>query len=206
MELDKRELVRKRDQYRKYIGTHIENVRKAWYNMKRSTGCLATIEMYRGQFTSLDTVLNKNINIEADARPTINVIDDLITKHDMSKYTKEEFEPYRKHFYPINDEEKENSEVEFEEAWKHHYENNLHHWNWWSKIGQKNNMPMNYVIEMCCDWIAMSMVFSDSNAYEWYQNNKLKIDLGSRQRALAEDLLQKYYMEFKTNGKPVYLD
>ena len=67
-------------------------------------------------------------------------------------------------------------------------------------------MPMNYVIEMCCDWIAMSMVFSDSNAYEWYQNNKLKIDLGSRQRALAEDLLQKYYMEFKTNGKPVYLD
>lgn len=158
-----------RSLYREYINNHKLNVQKAWDNMKNNSDCMELISRY---IPSINMELIE-VNIEA---------------HDESKYSKEEFEAYRKEFYPVCPEEKENNKAAFDEAWKHHYTNNLHHWNWWSESGNQDSMSLIYVIEMICDWEAMGHQFGNTSK-EWYNDNKHKINLGNRQREFAEALM-----------------
>ena len=58
---------------------------------------------------------------------------------------------------------------------------------------------MNFVIEMCCDWIAMSMIYTETNALEWYKKQE-DIKLGYKQKALVENLLEVYYIDYNTDG------
>ena len=162
---------KQREEYRKYIYNHIKNVNLAWDRMKNNNAC---VEVLKNYFAYYELAI-----IECN---------DLIAQHDASKFGMEEFEPYRKHYYPVSSEEKNNSINEFNRAWEHHYTNNLHHWNWWYENNMMNSMPLQYVIEMICDWEAMGYVFGNTSL-EWYEKNKNKIKLGSKQRALAEDLM-----------------
>lgn len=75
-----------------------------------------------------------------------------LSKHDLSKYSKEEYGPYDRHFYPK--EAGKEAEGEFEKAWKHHCESNPHHWEHWVKDGKPTPMPPQYVAEMVCDEMA----------------------------------------------------
>ena len=77
---------------------------------------------------------------------------------------------------------------EFDKAWKHHYTNNLHHWNWWYESGNTDSMPFVHVIEMICDWEAMGYVFGNTSK-QYYEENKHKIMLGEKQRRFAESLM-----------------
>jgi hypothetical protein len=158
-------------EYKKYVDNHIQNVQTAWDNMNRNTDCLDFIYSVCGN--------------------VIDTIDQLILVHDKSKFSDEEWEPYRKNFYPINDDEKKANKEDFDAAWKHHYMNNLHHWNYWSTMNRVDMMPIEFVIEMCCDWIAMSAVFG-GDAYHWYKDQK-DIVLGEKQRYLVETILKKFY-------------
>lgn len=134
----------KNDEYKEYIKNHVDNVKKA-----------------------LDEIINKLSHEIIECLNTDTLIRNVL-EHDQSKYSVEEFEAYRKKFYPIDDDEKNNfDEEEFEIAWKHHYENNPHHPEFW----KKEPMPIEYVIEMVCDWEAMSYVFGGS-AVEHYEKNK----------------------------------
>ena len=99
--------IQKREEYMAYIDEHINNVKKAFK-----------------LFSSIDW--RNNPEIQEAIKETIVEIE----SHDSSKYSEEEFEYYRMHFYPINDEEKEMSEEMFDKAWEHHYLNNPHHWNY----------------------------------------------------------------------------
>lgn len=159
--------------YKEYIAEHITNVQRAWALMKNNKEVMNYIE-------------SNLTNMSLDG--TISVIDELVLHHDKSKYGKEEFEPYRKHFYPVDDKEKDESEKEFEEAWKHHYTNNLHHWDWWHLSGNADSMPLIYVIEMICDWEAMSFKYNNISK-KWYEENKSEIFLGAKQKVFVEDLL-----------------
>lgn len=160
--------------YREYISDHITNVQKAWKLMKENPDCM--------DFISRNL---KNMTLDA----AISVLDDLIAHHDESKYSKEEFDAYRKEFYSISPEEKEANKKDLEKAWEHHYTNNLHHWDWWYKSGNMNNMPFIHVIEMICDWEAMGYVFKN-NSLTWYNQNKKEIFLGDKQRKFAEELME----------------
>ena len=97
-----------------------------------------------------------------------------IQQHDQSKYSSEEFNGYRKRFYPINDAEKFNSKAEFSKAWEHHKLHNPHHWEspqWYDshrKMAIKAMQPV-YVYEMVCDWQAMSLKLG-GNCLKYYQN------------------------------------
>ena len=51
-----------------------------------------------------------------------------ILKHDNSKYESEEFNAYRKNYFPVNTEEKELDKKDFEAVWGHHWTSNRHHW------------------------------------------------------------------------------
>lgn len=58
----------------------------------------------------------------------LNGLRQRVILHDLSKYTNEEFNAYRKHYYPINKQEKEDNLENFDRAWKHHWNTNAHHW------------------------------------------------------------------------------
>ena len=159
--------------YKEYINNHRLNVQKAWDIMKNNPDCIELI--------------NKNI-VKSNIDFTIKALDQLIKNHDMSKYSEEEFDAYRKQFYPTSKEEKESNKENFDKAWKHHYFVNLHHWDWWYESGNMDNMSLIYVVEMICDWEAMGYQFGNTSK-EWYENNKEKIHLGDRQRKFAEELM-----------------
>lgn len=160
-------------QYKKYVDEHKSNVEKAWSQMKSNKHVMKYIK----SFDNSDYI--------------IATVNGLVAAHDMSKYDIEEWEPYRRYFYSVNDEEKEDSRADFEKAWEHHYMNNLHHWDYWARTNSVDKMPIEFVIEMCCDWIAMSIKFGGT-AYNWYNNQK-NIVLGKKQKEWTVTILQKFY-------------
>lgn len=88
--------------------------------------------------------------------------------HDLSKYGITEFCSSAKYFQgnrsPI-DAEKEATGYSL--AWQHHKGHNPHHWEYWiDNVGTRRNdpvkIPYKYVVEMICDWISASIVYSKS--------------------------------------------
>lgn len=121
-------------EYANYIEEHLNNVQKAF-----------------------NELCNKEI---PEIQEYLNELHQKIKNHDNSKYSDEEFDAYRKNFYPINDEEKEENKANFDKAWEHHYRNNDHHWQYWTD-DDKNLKPFNEqnerevrlaYLEMICDW------------------------------------------------------
>lgn len=148
-ELNK-EVFKKAKEYTSYIDDHIENVQLIWEHFK---------QRYLGQDNSpFDDMIYED---------KIKEIDDLIDKHDLSKDSDEEFGAYRRYFYSINEFEKESSKEEFKQAWNHHQKANKHHWQYWVTLLDEEphfealEMSINYIIEMLCDWSAMSFKFGN---------------------------------------------
>ena len=129
------ELDNKEKEYMAYIDEHISNVQNAYLKYGETLCKLLNISPF-----------------------------DLFEKvaiHDQSKYSEEEFDAYRNYFYPCTD-EKRNKE-EFDIAWKHHYENNPHHPEYW----KGKDMCNIAIAEMLLDWEAMSVKFH-GNTYDYY--------------------------------------
>ncbi|MDD3121948.1 MAG: DUF5662 family protein [Candidatus Izemoplasmatales bacterium] len=184
--------VRKRDEYRIYINNHIKNVQFVWRNL-HAIDKLKSVLTEIHKFT-LDEVMN-----------ILNTTSSQVMEHDSSKFSKAEFESYRKNFFPIDDAEKEDNVQNFEKAWDHHKNHNMHHWDWWADNGHRETMPISFVLEMCADWIAMSMHFyqehdNKENAIEWYEKNKHKIKLGKKQEETVIKVLALYYEYYNTDG------
>lgn len=146
-------------EYEDYIEEHISNVKKAF-----------------------EELVNKDI---PETREYLNELQQKVNKHDVSKYSDEEFDAYRKNFYPVDDKEKEDNKEEFEKAWKHHYEHNNHHWQHWLDEETGNLISLQEFnlkevklayLEMILDWQAMGYKFGDT-AYEYYNNHKDEIKL-----------------------------
>lgn len=163
-------------EYKEYINDHKLNVERAWNDMKNNKNAIDLISQYI-----------PNINIDM----TFNLIDDLVKHHDESKYSPEEFDAYRKSFYPISKEEEESAKAELDKAWNHHYMNNMHHWNYWHLSGNVDRMPFHFVVEMICDWKAMEYG-GKGPMNTWYAENKDKIYLGEKQREFAEALMKTF--------------
>ena len=83
----------------------------------------------------------------------------------------------------------------FNIAWLHHIHNNPHHWQHWVLLQDEGtvvcvDMPMNYIIEMICDWWSFS--WNDGNLFEifdWYEDNKKNMDLSDVTRTIVEGML-----------------
>lgn len=161
------QIVEKQNEYRLYIDTHRKNVAKAWTEIQEKCG-----DIIKSKISTLQIAL----------------IDENIKNHDMSKYSDVEFDAYRKWFHYVDESEKD--KAAFDKAWKHHYENNLHHPNSWKNSGNEDLMPYYFIVEMVADWQAMGYVFGN-NAKEYYERNKAEIQgkLGKKQIAWTEELL-----------------
>ena len=136
--------------------------------------------------------------------PFYHALRNRIFKHDISKYSAEEFDAYRNTFFPKENEEKDSDR--FQKAWKHHYTVNDHHWEHWVNNGKVSEMDKVAIAEMILDWEAMSVRFKNS-PIDWYQSRKDSIILGKRTRELVETVLttmrmaQEYPYTIRKNNK-----
>lgn len=151
--------------YREYIVNHINNV-KSSYNL-----------LFKPFMTDLqgskDNIISTYTNLEI--LEACRIARENIEFHDRSKYFEEEFEGYRYKYFPTFQEElyddyKEKAEREMARAWEHHYTHNPHHPEYW---GRKQDMPLEYIIEMICDWQGMSIHFN-SSLRKWWKEHEVK--------------------------------
>ena len=163
--------VKQDDKYRKYLLDHIEGVKKAY------------------------EWLVKNI-------PQFDSYQTHVYSHDASKYDLEEYDAYANYFYG---EQTGEAKEAFDYAWNRHQKVNPHHWQYWVLINDEDgikalDMPMEYIIEMICDWWAFSWVKGDlEEIFSWYKKNKKKMMLSDSTRFMVEDILDK--MKEKLNNE-----
>lgn len=142
--------------YYAYITDHIENVKKAFDIFKNII---------------YDDIISKR-KYQYEKEYIYQLVELLVEDHDKSKLSKEEFDNYRKHFYPCESDEEDSYDY-YTLAWHHHYMNNKHHPEYWSVIKDGKlyylYMPNIYFFEMLCDWISVSMV-KNSSLHEWWFN------------------------------------
>lgn len=160
------EKTRKEREYMDYIKEHIQNVQKA--------------------FDEITNMNNEKIKeLYSNDSELVNNVRNRVNVHDASKYSKEEFDAYRRNFHPINDEEKKNSKEDFDKAWEHHYKNNDHHWQN-RQDSEELNKPA--CIEQILDWTAMGYKFND-RPYEYYKKNKKDIKMNKLETEYVESIL-----------------
>ena len=176
------EINKKTDEYLEYINEHRYNVQRAWDIIK-----------------TIDNPYIQN---------NIDEISENIKNHDASKYSGEEFEWYRKKYYPINDEEANEVMDKIQDVFKLHYSRNPHHWEFWlNEDGDLDNSKhssdeidediMIAYIEMLCDWASFG--FKKDNPREvrdWYISNKPKMTLWPKEQEILEEILKEYISKF----------
>jgi hypothetical protein len=156
----------KEKEYEKYIYEHRENVRKAFVEL---TTC-----------PDLDWLITEDLSYELFKR---------IEKHDLSKYSDEEFDAYRRYYHPISQEEKDNAKKDYEEAWEHHLTVNDHHWQ--HRQYMENTLTEEIqlaCLENICDWLAMGYKFND-RPIQYYNKHKKEIRLPETQIAFMEKVM-----------------
>lgn len=156
--------IKKEEEYKKYIDTHIANVIKAYNDIVQDNW--------------INSVYNTDI-LEA-----IELLGENIHNHDASKYSDSEFHAYRVRYYPVTEEEKENAKLDenwepYADAWKHHYQNNAHHPEHWIRDGIIEDMPLDKIIEMICDWQSFDYLGLDNAITYWDKNKEEKMKVMS---------------------------
>ena len=116
----------------------------------------------------------------------IDAFDEVISEHDESKFSEEEFEPYAQKWYGNGE-----KTFEYKEAWKHHWMNNEHHPEYW--LGE--DMPYIYILEMLCDWGSFSIEKGDITELIDFYYTKAKNDeekkLSDNTKIIIEEILEK---------------
>lgn len=129
----------------------------------------------------------------------------IISIHDLSKDTNEEYYAYDHNFYntefPISATDIQKS---FDAAWLHHIHWNKHHWQHWVLLNDDGTsypiqMPYAHVIEMVCDWWSFSWEqYNKTNnpkdlleVITWYKNHEQSMQLHKDTRIQVEHLLAK---------------
>lgn len=190
----------KEKEYMDYIDHHIANVKYSFNN------CIDKPDIVIPGY-------NRQRSIEVIERLYLEV-----SNHDASKYSEEEFDPYRRHFYPTEIEKKigETDEdiKEFEEAWFHHFINNSHHplFFKWVTINERDSFgcPLNItvndkphdpidmddinILHMLCDWQAMSMNPGNSSIIDYWASADEKNDMSDITVQRVNELIKFFFM------------
>lgn len=100
--------------------------------------------------------------------------------HDLSKFSKAELIQYRDHFYPVNEKDKKNSEMNA--AWENHKMMNTHH--------HQSIKDYLDIVHMIIYWTAMGYKFGVT-AQEYYERNKHKIKLSDKHVKFMYEIFDK---------------
>lgn len=132
-------------EYCDYLDEHVGNVEKAWKVLQEKCKDMRFI---------YDDYVWASIDSETEW-------------HDISKVSPEEFIQYQRRFFPVDEPYKEG----FKSAWKHHQENNPHHWENWAFKDYYNPYEAEvHCVGMVIDWMAMGYKFGDT-AESYYLKN-----------------------------------
>lgn len=134
------------------------------------------LEYLEGHISNVCEALELLIKIDSFVEDNKDKLRLLVSEHDSSKYEEPEWTGYLNHWYPENKEDSLKTE-EYDNACKHHIQNNPHHWNYW--IDEENNLIEDinkqeyllYCVERVCDWMAMS-IQNNNNLIDWYSVNR----------------------------------
>ena len=175
---------KKRKEYHRYIDNHKKNILRAFYEL---------IQCKDLQWLILDPQILEPLWYRA-------------LEHDDSKYSEEEFEYYRRHYYPINAQEWDENEPDFKAAWEHHKKVNDHHWehrqNWKDEDFDINTELA--CLENIMDWLAVGYKFKD-RPYQYYEAHKNSIKLPKKQKDFIEKIIyegidKEYILKEKKRG------
>ena len=118
-------------------------------------------------------------------------------EHDASKSDPEEYEAYDAYFYGGN----RSYQVvqDFNYAWLRHIHLNKHHWQHWVLHNDNPeegeiilDMPYNYILEMCMDWLSFSIAKGNMReVFNWYEKHKDYMKLSDKTRRTVDDILGK---------------
>ena len=168
--------------YLDYINEHISLVKKAY-------------EIYMIPLIDKNNI--SSLISDEELKNAISEVGKYIDTHDASKFSDSEFDGYRAKWYPTtrelagDDNYKHDVDERYEECWKHHYQINKHHPKYWvNDDGTCRDMTLDAIVEMLCDWEAMSLKFGTSTV-EWY-NNKAEDEkscFSPTTKSIVEDLL-----------------
>ena len=142
-------------EYCNYVEDHLRNVEKSWLFIQEA--CASMHPFYDDHLWA--------------------VMDQMIKEHDVSKMSPSEFVQYQQQFYPADGLIPNIDREEFQDAWRHHWENNPHHWENWTKAKETfPNESSCHCVCMVVDWMAMGLHFGDT-AEEFYNRKQNEIDL-----------------------------
>lgn len=115
--------------------------------------------------------------------------------HDWTKFTGAEWGPYARRFGQGTSGTLNHATepAEWQAAWRHHWENNPHHWEYWLDMNGEplTAMPDEYLREMVADWCGASRAYTGQwNVIEWYGKNRERIKLHPTTRARVERLIE----------------
>lgn len=129
--------------------------------------------------------LRQHIQFVQEAGMKLEVPQQQLAQHDLSKWSLEEFGPYAIHFCGGGDVK------HFVPAWLHHIHNNPHHWQHWifpdgyapDGSGVESGvvkMPNRFALEMVADWMGASKAYTGSeDMTKWLWENMPRIRLHS---------------------------
>jgi hypothetical protein len=121
--------------------------------------------------------------------------------HDWTKFSRAEWGPYVQRFYGARANPRDTGQgymheqgedTLFDEAWRHHWTRNPHHWNYWRTPEQEDGtrealpMPETYVREMVADWYGAGMAQGKPDIEGWYCANVRKMQLHPETRKLTD--------------------
>lgn len=158
--------------YMDYLENHIRKVQEAYKKY-----FLPLLEEGSPLFTK---AINKALYTRKDLYYAIRDLKDAIEHHDDSKYTDYEFEPYRQHWDPTEEEKaadqdtKDEIEERYQEAWVHHYTHNDHHPMYWydSTTNEIKDMSLSAIVHMICDWESFST--DDESTANWWNGKAVE--------------------------------
>lgn len=188
--------IEEHNKYEEYLTSHIGNVKKAYEWLKENLPELLSEDNY------------------IDETAYFGDLDDIISRHDSSKYTKIpdrddyyelrcEYDAYADYFYG---EQTPEVELSFDRAWLSHIHQNPHHWQHWllhnddPSIGLKVlDMPYVFIIECICDWWSFSWKENKlDEIFNWYDKNKDGMILSPKTRSTIENILSKLKSKLET--------
>ena len=160
---DSLDRIQKEKDYMAYLDKHINGVKQAY--IKYFVPLLDKPANYNDALFSRDELIDAIISVKQ-----------AVKHHDESKYTEIEFEPYRMHWNPTDEEKLRGKEywdevdLRYQEAWVNHYTMNDHHPKHWYDFENNvaGDMSLGAIIHMICDWESFNLD-SPSTLLKWYQ-------------------------------------
>lgn len=167
------------EEYTMYINNHIRNVQNVYY-MAEDAFKVVFPEVYQKKSEVIKLLQNLNI-------------------HDRSKFDPLEFYYYAARFFPVEGTDPKSKKVKdnFNIAWLHHVHYNPHHPAYWTLVENGKieyfNMPDIYIIEMLCDWMAMSKYYNSTTLEYWKSESAQKLPMRDYTKSKVNEFMEWMY-------------